>query len=111
MNRPLVAVHRVLEGPTKELPDKKGSLDSFPNRGIVFSMVRRRASKRDMSFWRAYVQLLGKREPLVDHWTDGTLTWKPWVGEQLLSASKLSNTRRNRRMVYAWLMQHCAHIV
>jgi hypothetical protein len=71
-------------------------------------MASKKLSKRDIAFWRAYIEILREREPLVDQWNDGTLTWQPWVGEKLLHYSGVPNTMRNRRIAYDWLMQHCA---
>lgn len=62
----------------------------------------------DMAFWRAYLEILNERVPLVDHWRDGSVTWTPRVGQKLLWYSGLPATPENMRMAYAWLMQNAA---
>jgi hypothetical protein len=55
-------------------------------------MPPKQLSKQDMAFWRAYVEILSERVPLVDHWDDGTVTWQPRVVQKLLWYSKIPNT-------------------
>ena len=71
-------------------------------------MLQKHLSPRDLAFWKAYIEILNERVPLVDHWSDGTSTWRPRVVEKMLWYSKVRNTMRNRSMAYDWLMQHCA---
>ena len=66
-------------------------------------MMRRRLSKRDLSFWRAYLEVLSERVPLV--------AWQPRVVQKLLWYSKIPNTMRNRYLAYEWLMLNCARFV
>lgn len=70
----------------------------------------RKLSKRDIAFWRAYLEIQCERVQLVDKWSDGTVTWHPRVGQKLLWYSGLPNTIRNRTLAYDWLMQNCARI-
>jgi hypothetical protein len=65
-------------------------------------------SKRDVAFWRAYVEILNEHVPLVDHWDDGTVTWQPRIGRKLLWYSEVPDTMANRRLAYDWLMRNCA---
>ncbi len=74
-------------------------------------MARNRLSKRDIDFWRAYIEVLNERVPLVDHWDDGSVTWQPRVVRKLLLYSEVPDTLRNRSFAYDWLMQHCARFV
>jgi hypothetical protein len=62
--------------------------------------------RRDLLFWRAYLEILDERVPLVESWPDGANTWHPRVGEKMLWYSDIPNTLENRKMVYAWLMEH-----
>jgi hypothetical protein len=62
----------------------------------------------EMAFWRAYLEILNERVPLVDHWRDGSITWHPRVGKKLLWYSGLPITPDNMKMAYAWLMQNAA---
>jgi hypothetical protein len=113
MNRPDFTVHRNLEGPTKELDtsDAMGFLDSsLPGDGIK-AMTRNRLSKRDIDIWRAYIEILNERVPLVDHWDDGRVTWQPRVVRKLLWHADVPDTMRNRSLAYDWLMQHRARFV
>lgn len=71
-------------------------------------MSRKHLSKWDIAFWRAYIEILNERVPLVDQWDDGTVTWQPRVVRKLLWYSSVPDTMRNRSLAYAWLMQHCA---
>jgi hypothetical protein len=71
-------------------------------------MLRKQLSRRDITFWRAYIEILNERGPLVDRWNDGTVTWQPRVVRKLLWYSDVRNTMRNRSLAYDWLMQHCA---
>jgi len=34
---------------------------------------------RELKFWRAYLEILNERVPLVDRWRDGTATWHPRI--------------------------------
>jgi hypothetical protein len=74
-------------------------------------MTRRTLSKRDISFWRAYFEVLHERVPLVDPWDDGTVTWQPRVVQKLLWYSKIPNTMGNRQYACEWLMLNCARFV
>ena len=40
-------------------------------------MTRAKLSSRDVAFWRAYLEILNERVPLVDRWRDGSVTWHP----------------------------------
>ena len=60
----------------------------------------------DMAFWRAYLEILDERVPLVDHWRDGSVTWTPRVGQKLLWYSGLPATPDNMKMAYAWLVKN-----
>jgi hypothetical protein len=71
-------------------------------------MPPKQFSKRDRAFWRAYVEILSERVPLVDHWDDGRVTWQPRVVRKLLWYSDVPDTMRNRGLAYDWLMRHCA---
>jgi hypothetical protein len=75
------------------------------------NMPRKQLSKRDIAFWRAYLEILNERVPLVDHWDDGTVTWQPRVVRKLLWYSDAPDTMRSRSLAYDWLMQHCARFV
>jgi len=68
-------------------------------------------SKRDGAFWRAYLEILSERVPLVDRWRDGSVTWHPRVVQKLLWYSDVPNTLRNRGMAHDWLMEHAAQPV
>jgi hypothetical protein len=74
-------------------------------------MVHKELSKGDIAFWRAYIEILGERVPLVDHWNDGTGTWHPRIVRKLLWYSNIPDTMRNRTLAHDWLMQHCARFV
>jgi hypothetical protein len=74
-------------------------------------MSRKQLSKWDIAFWRAYLEILNERVPLVDHWDDGTVTWHPRVVRKLLWYSDVPDTMRNRSMAYDWLMESCARFV
>jgi hypothetical protein len=74
-------------------------------------MVRTHLSNRDIAFWRAYIEILGERLPLVDRWNDGRVTWQPRIVRKLLWYSGVPDTMRNRSLAYDWLMQHCARFV
>ena len=74
-------------------------------------MASKRISKRDVAFWRAYIEILNERVPLVDHWDDGTITWHPRVVRKLLWYSDVPDTMQNRSLAYDWLMQSCARLV
>jgi hypothetical protein len=74
-------------------------------------MERKQLSKRDITFWRAYFELLNERVALIDHWDDGTVTWHPRVVRKLLWYSDVPDTLFNRRLAYGWLMKHCARFV
>jgi hypothetical protein len=75
------------------------------------NMPRKQLSKWDTAFWRAYVEILNERVPLVDQWDDGAVTWQPRVVRKLLWYSDVSDTVRNRSLAYEWLKQHCARLV
>ena len=62
--------------------------------------------RHELLFWRAYLEILDERVPLVDNWRDGSSTWHPRVVEKLLWYSDISNTPANRRMAHTWLMEH-----
>lgn len=74
-------------------------------------MTRRTLSKREISFWRAYFEVLNERVPLVDLWADGTVTWQPRVVQKLFWYSKIPNTMGNRHLAYEWLMLNCTRSV
>ena len=74
-------------------------------------MPHKQVSKRDITFWRAYIEILNERVPLVNHWDDGTVTWEPRVVRKLLWYSEVPDTMQNRSLAYDWLMQHCARFV
>jgi hypothetical protein len=59
-----------------------------------------------MAFWRAYLEILNERVPLVDHWRDGSVTWHPRVVQKLLWSSSLPDTKSNRLMAHDWLMEN-----
>lgn len=63
---------------------------------------------RDVAFWRAYIEMLNERLPLVDRWSDGSSSWHPRVVQKLLWYSHIPNTPRNRVTAYEWLMEHAA---
>ena len=63
-------------------------------------------SDRDAAFWRAYIEILSERVPLVDHWRDGSITWHPRVVRKLLWYSDIPTTFRHRVMAHDWLMDH-----
>jgi hypothetical protein len=71
-------------------------------------MARKRLSKRDIAFWRAWFEIRSERVSLVDNWDDGSTTWKPRILQKMLWYSKTPQTIRNRHLVYEWLMQNCA---
>lgn len=62
----------------------------------------------NIAFWRAYLEVLNERVPLVDKWRDGSVTWHPRVVEKLLWYTGTKNTKRNRRIAHDWLMQNAA---
>lgn len=74
-------------------------------------MPRKELSKQDMAFWRAYIEILNERVPLVDHWDDGTITWQSRVVRKLLWYSDVPDTMQNRSVAYDWLMQNCAQFI
>ena len=61
-------------------------------------------SDREITFWRAYIEILGERVQLVDHWRDGSVTWHPRVVQKLLWYSDIPNTPGNRSIAHDWLM-------
>jgi hypothetical protein len=63
-------------------------------------------SDHTVAFWSAYFEILNEREPLVDHWRDGNVTWHPRVGQKLLWYSNLPATPSNMKMAYDWLMEN-----
>jgi hypothetical protein len=73
--------------------------------------VREQLCRRDIAFWRAYLEIQSERVALVDHWDNGTVTWYPRVVQKLLWYANVPNTMRNRSLAYDWLMQHCARFV
>ncbi len=66
---------------------------------------------RELKFWRAYLEILNERVPLVDRWRDGTATWHPRIVGKLCWYSGIANTKRNRNSAYLWLLRHCTKIV
>jgi hypothetical protein len=74
-------------------------------------MRRNKLSKTDIGFWRAYLEILNEKVPLVNHWDDGTMTWHPRVAQKLLWYSKLPETMHNRQIAYKWLMRNCSRLV
>lgn len=74
-------------------------------------MSQKKSVRRDISFWRAYLEIQNERVPLVERWDDGTVTWHPRVVQKLLWYSNVPNTMRNRSLAYGWLMQHFARFV
>jgi hypothetical protein len=70
-------------------------------------MSHKKSPKRDIAFWRAYLEIQHERVSLVDRWDDGTVTWHPRVVQKLLWYSNVSNTTRNRSLAYDWLMRNC----
>jgi hypothetical protein len=77
-------------------------------------MAKREAAKkwplsaRDIAFWRAYLEILNERVPLVDHWPDGGVTWHPRVVQKIVWYSGTRDTKRNRFMAVDWLMENVA---
>jgi hypothetical protein len=71
-------------------------------------MPPKQVSRRDLAFWRAYIEILNERLPLIDRWGDGSVTWQPRVVRKLLWYSDIPDTMRNRSLAYDWLMHHCA---
>lgn len=74
-------------------------------------MPRKQLPKRDIALWRAYIEIQNERVPLVDHWSDGTVSWHPRVVQKLLWYSNAPNNMLNRSLAYDWLMQNCARFV
>lgn len=70
-------------------------------------MSTKKLSKRNIAFWRAYLEIRTERVPLVDSWDDGSLTWHPRVVQKLLWYSEVPNTMRNRGFAWDWLMENC----
>jgi hypothetical protein len=68
-------------------------------------MVKNHFSNRELYLWRAYLEVLNERVTLVDHWSDGTVTWHPRAVQKLIWYAGLKNTIRNRWLVHAWLMR------
>jgi hypothetical protein len=66
--------------------------------------VKSKQPKREIGFWRAYLEILGERVQLVDRWSDGHVTWHPRVVQKLLWYSGIPNTPRNRSIAHDWLM-------
>jgi uncharacterized protein YegL len=67
---------------------------------------KRKLSKREVAFWRAYLEILRDRTPLVDTWSDGHVTWHPRVIQKMIWYSSLKDTIRNRGLVHDWLMDN-----
>ena len=65
---------------------------------------KKQTSTQEFAFWRAYLEILSERVPLVDRWSDGHVTWHPRVVQKLLWYSNISNTPRNRMTAHEWLM-------
>jgi hypothetical protein len=66
----------------------------------------KRILNQEVSFWRAYLEILSERVPLVDRWRDGSQTWHPRVVQKLLWYSGMASTFKNRVMAHHWLMQN-----
>ena len=73
---------------------------------VVNICMRNTLSKRDIAFYRAYLEILNERVPLVDHWDSGTTSWHPRVVQKLLWYSGLRPTIRNRALAYDWLVKN-----
>ena len=69
---------------------------------------KRKLSRRDIAFWRAYFEILNERVPLVDRWSNELTTWHPRVVQKLLWYSGIRNTKANRYMALDWLMANVA---
>ena len=65
-------------------------------------------SDRDIAFWRAYIEILSERVPLVYQWGEGLTTWHPRVVKKILWYSGTRNTKQNRHIVLDWLMGNVA---
>ena len=65
---------------------------------------KKQISNREFALWRAYLEILSERVPLVDRWSDGNVTWHPRVVQKLLWYSNIPNTPRNRVIAQEWLM-------
>lgn len=63
-------------------------------------------SKQDIAFWRAYLEILRERTPLVGEWSEGQFIWHPRVVQKMIWYSGLKETARNRGLVYEWLMDN-----
>jgi hypothetical protein len=63
-------------------------------------------SKQEVAFWRAYLEILRERTPLVEEWSDGRVTWHPRVIQKMIWYSGFKDTIRNRGLVYEWLMDN-----
>jgi len=92
-------------------PIQQRFLDAFVCRDRIKDMLGKQLSKRDIAFWRAYVEILMERVPLIDEWNDGTVTWRPRVVRKLLWYSEVPDTTRNRSLAYDWLMRHCVRFL
>ena len=68
-------------------------------------------SDHDDAFWRAYLEILGDRAPLVDRWRDGSQTWHPRVIQKLLWYSDVPHTPQNRMLAYEWLMRNATRSI
>jgi hypothetical protein len=71
-------------------------------------MAKRKFSNRDIKLWFAYLEIRNERVPLVDRWRDGSVTWHPRVCQKLIWYTGLKETKRNRLLVYDWLMRNAA---
>lgn len=61
--------------------------------------------RREIPFWRAYIEILGDRGRLVDNrWDDGSVTWHPRVVQKLLWYSGIPHSPHNVRIAHDWLM-------
>jgi hypothetical protein len=74
-------------------------------------MASRRLSDRELDLWRAYLDVLNEPTPLVDRWSNGSVTWHPRVVQKLIWYSGLKNTVRNRWLVHDWLMRRATKAV
>lgn len=84
----------------------RASLDDLSIQRYSETMAKGFSYQKSMELWRAYLEVLSERVPLVDHWRDGTVTWHPRVVRKMLWYSGRKDTMRNRRLAYDWLMRH-----
>ncbi len=79
-----------------------------PHKAATVAIRKKPLRSRDFAFWRAYIEILNERVPLVDRWSDGTTTWHPRVVRKMLWYTETPDTMPNRHMAIDWLMEHVA---